>query len=103
MLWLLIGRASGFGGRLEGGAARIVPAAGADLQALVFRDFGSNFVVFAVGDVVWGIVGQRVLGAQLIADVLERLIQGIHMGREEGAAAGLFRKGPQNLGAFGEM
>src|SRR5579859_3859606 len=80
-----------------------VAAAGADLVALVIGDFDADFVVLAVEDVVGGDVGDGVLVAEFVADVLEGLVEVVDVIGIEGAAAGFFGEVLENFVAFGEM
>src|ERR1700730_3160372 len=67
-----------------------VTAAGAHLVALVVGNLDADFVVAAVQDVVRWKISDGILIAKLVADVLERLIQVIHVIGEKRAAAGFF-------------
>ncbi len=53
--------------------------------------FDADFVVAAIYNVIGGAVGDGVFVPQFVTDVLERLIQIIHVVREKRAAAGFFR------------
>ena len=69
----------------------------------MFWDFDADLVVAAVENVIVRKIGDRILIAQLVADVLERLIQIIHVIGIKGAAAGFFREFLKNLVAIGQV
>ena len=101
--WLLCG-AGGIdvGGDVVVGFGEIA-AAGADLVALVFGDFDADLVVLAVDDIIGGDVGDGVLVAELVADVLEGLVEIVDVVGEEGAAAGFLGDIVQDFVALGEV
>ena len=53
--------------------------------------FDADFVVLAIYKVVGGAVSDGVLVAQLVSDVLERLISIIHVVRKKSPASGFLR------------
>ena len=71
---------------------REIPAARAHLVALVFGHFDADFVVAAIEDVVRREIRKGILVAQLVADILERLVQIVHVIGKERAAAGFLNK-----------
>src|SRR6201987_12478 len=88
-----------------GGRARFceITAASADLVAIAIGEFNFYFVVTAVGNKVGRAVGDGVLIAKFVADVLKRLIQIVNVIGEKSAAAGFVRESFENLIAFSEM
>src|SRR5882762_2428624 len=88
-----------------GGGARFckVPAASADLVAIVVGKLDFDFVVAAIGDEIGRTVGDGVLISEFVADVLERLIEIVNVVGEKSAAASFVRKILENLIAFSEM
>src|SRR5712691_13564826 len=101
--WLLCG-AGGIdvGGDVVVGFGELA-AASADLVAIVFGDLDADFVVLAVDDIIGGDVGDGVLVAELVADILEGLIEVVDVIGEEGAAAGFLGDIVQDFVAFGEV
>src|SRR6266849_279320 len=101
--WLLCGA----GGIVVGGDVGVcfceIAAAGADLVALGFGVFGAYLVVLAVDDIIGGDVGDGVLVAELVADVLEGLVEIVDVVGEEGAAAGFLGDIVQDFVALGEV
>ena len=89
-------------GRVGAGLGEVA-AAGADLVAIVVGNFDFDAVIFAVGHEIGRAVGDGVLIAKFVADVLERLIEIVHVVGKKSAAAGFFREILQNFVAFGEM
>src|SRR5207245_9308928 len=83
--------------------ARIVSAASAHLIAFVVRHFEPDFVIAAIKHVIRGLISDGILVAKLVADVLKRLVEIIHVIREKRAPAGFFGKVLKNLVAIGEV
>src|SRR5260370_11986443 len=67
--------------------AREIAAARAHLVALMVGHFDADFVVPAIDNVIRRKISDRILVAQLVADVLERLVQIIDMRRKKTARA----------------
>src|SRR5580698_10691924 len=84
------------------GAGKI-PAACAYLVALVVGHFDANLVVAPVEDVVRGNVRNRILISQLVADILERLVQIIYVIRKKCTPPGFVGEVLQNLVAVREV
>ena len=82
--------------------ACIVSAARAHLVTLVIRHFDTDFVVAPIQHVVGGLIGDGILVAQLVPNVLEGLVQIVDVIGEKRAPTGLFREVVENLVAFGE-
>src|SRR5689334_13619114 len=80
-----------------------IAAAGAHLVAFVLRYFDADSVVLAVKLRMRRDVGDGILIAQLVADVLEGLVEIVDVIRKECAAACFVSQVLQNLIAFGEM
>ena len=80
-----------------------VAAPRAHLVALVLWNFNADPVVTAVENVVRRDVGNGILIAKFVANILERLIQIIHVIRKERAATGFFGKILQNFVAVSQM
>src|ERR1700676_1804564 len=96
------GGGSGGGRGLRGGGwGGEVPAAGADLVALVIGGFDADFVVAAVEDGVAGGVGEGGLVAEFVAHILEGDIEIVDMVGEEGTATGLAGELLEDLVAIG--
>src|SRR5882762_11046655 len=84
----LIGRARGVcAGRAAGIGFGEIAAAGAHLIALVLRHFNADSVILAVILRMRRDVSDGVLIAQLVADVLEGLVEIVDVIREERAPA----------------
>src|SRR5262245_2980458 len=66
-------------------------------------NFDLDAVVFSVCDEIGRAVGDGVLIAQFVADVLERLIEIVHVVGEKGAATGFFGEVLENFIAFGQV
>ena len=66
-------------------------------------DFDANLVIAPVQNIIYGSIRDGILIAELVADVLKRLVEIIDVIGKKRAAAGLFRKVLKNLVAFGEM
>src|SRR5256885_7666524 len=81
----------------------VVAAPRANLIALMFWNFDANLVIFAIELGMRGNVSDRVLIAQLVANVLEGLVQVIDVVRKERAPAGFLRYVLQDLVAFRQM
>src|SRR5580704_6368450 len=96
-------RGTGLPGIIFAVGLRKVAAARADLVALVLGNFNADAVVAAVENVVRRNVGNGILIAKFIANILEGLIQIIHVIRKESAPAGIVRQVLQNLVAFRQM
>src|ERR1700739_4655833 len=95
----------GIRGGARGGSARFceITAASADLVAIAVGEFDFYFVVAAVGNKVGGAVGDGVLIAKFVADVLKRLIQVVNVIGKKSAAAGFVREIFENLIPLSEM
>src|SRR5256885_1072291 len=83
-------------GNIRVGAGEVA-AARADLVALVFGHFDADLMVAAIEDVVRWKIGDGILVAKFVADVLERLIEIVHVIRKKRAAAGFFGEFLENL------
>src|ERR671922_1844833 len=66
--------------------ARIVSAARAHLVALVVGHFKADSVIPPIQHVIRWLISDRILVTQFVADVLERLVEIVHVIREERAA-----------------
>src|SRR5258707_11128201 len=80
-----------------------ISATGAYLVTLVVGHLDADAVILAVQLIVVGDIRDGVLIAQLVADVLERLVEIVDVVRKERASAGLFRHVLQILVGCGEM
>src|SRR6266446_4804733 len=89
--------------RNVGVGAGEIPAARAHLIALMIGHFDADFVVAAVEDVVRRQIGDGILVAQFVADVLERLVQIVHVIRKKRAPAGFFGHFLVNLVPVGQV
>src|SRR5438445_1341040 len=82
---------------------RKIAAARAYLVALVLGYFDADLVIAPVQDVIRRKVGDRILVAQLVADVLKGLVEIVDMVREKRPAASFFGKVLKNFVAFRQM
>ena len=73
------------------------------MVAIAVGEFDFDFVIAAIGHEIGRTVGDGVLISELVADVLERLIEVVDVVGEKSAAAGFVRKILENLIAFSEM
>src|SRR5579885_2871870 len=87
--------------RRSGVSSRVIAAARAHLVALVVGHFDANAVIAAIDDIVCGSVGDRVLIAELVADILEGLVQVVHVIGKERAASGFLGDVFEDFVAFG--
>src|SRR5258708_29522423 len=78
-----------------------IAASGSDLISLVIRRLDANAVILAVECGVRGNVGDGILVAQLVANILERLIEIVHVIWEKRAAAGFFGQVREDFVALG--
>ena len=73
------------------------------MVAIAVGEFNFDFVVAAVGDEIGRAVGDGVLIAKFVADILKGLIQVVNVIGKKSTAAGFVRKIFKNLIAFREM
>src|SRR5690242_5324071 len=84
-------------------ASCVIAAPRAHFVAVVVQHFHFDPVVLTVRNEVRGVVSNRILVTQFVADILERLIQIVHVIRKKRPAAGLFRQVRENLVAVRQM
>src|SRR5215472_2160417 len=82
---------------------RVIAAPRAHLITLVVGHFHANAVVASIEDVILRLIGNRILVAKLVADILKRLVEIIYVVGEECAAAGLFGKVLEDLVSVGQV
>src|SRR5579863_5527329 len=82
---------------------REIAATRSHLEALVIRGLDANAMIFAVQNGIRRNVRDGVLVAQFIANILERLIEIVHMIREKRPAAGFLSQVRKYLIAFGKV
>ena len=69
----------------------------------MLRHFNLDLVIPAVKGMGRSVVGDGILVAQFVADILKRLVQIVHVIRIESAASGFFRQRLQNLVSIGQV